>query len=173
MDIEWIRQCCRSLPHVTEHVQWGDNLVFKVGGKIFAIAPLEPATPWLSFKCGNEEFAELIERPGIIPAPYLARAKWVALESEDALTRGEIERLLQTAHSLVFAKLPKKLQEKLNRRTSRLKSKSSARGRRRSVTDLPLRARFSQGVALTARSLSECRTSPRDRGESRRAFRPR
>lgn len=130
MDIEWVRECCRSLPHVTEHVQWGDNLVFKVGGKIFAVAPLEPVTPWLSFKCSDEEFAELIERAGIIPAPYLARAKWVALESEDALTRPEIERQLQTAHNLVFAKLPKKIQEKLKRRTSRVKSKASARRRK-------------------------------------------
>lgn len=75
MDIECLRRHCLSLPHVTEQVQWGDNLVFKVGGKMFAVAPLEPAEVWLSFKCSDEEFAELIERPGIIPAPYLARAK--------------------------------------------------------------------------------------------------
>ena len=64
-------QHCLSLPHVTEQVQWGDNLVFKVGGRIFAVAPLEPAALILSFKCNDEEFAELIERPGIVPCALL------------------------------------------------------------------------------------------------------
>jgi predicted DNA-binding protein (MmcQ/YjbR family) len=115
MDIEWLRNLCLSLPHATEQIQWGDNLVFKVGGKIFAVAPLEPAELCLSFKCSDEDFAELIERPGIVPAPYLARAHWVALESEDPLGQRELEALLRQAHSLVFAKLPKKLREKLER----------------------------------------------------------
>lgn len=129
MDIEWVRGHCLSLPYTTEQVQWGDDLVFKVGGKMFAVAPLEPRDLWLSFKCGEEEFSELIERAGIIPAPYLARAKWVALESDDALSRGEIERLLRAAHDLVFAKLPKKLQEKLNGQASCPRPKSPRRPR--------------------------------------------
>ena len=113
MNIEWVRDFCLSLPHTTEHLQWEIDLVFKVGGKMFAVVPTEPGHLWMSLKCGDEEFAELIERPGIIPAPYLARAKWVALESEDALPREEVQRLLRAAHALVFAKLPKKIREKL------------------------------------------------------------
>ena len=70
MDIEWIRKHCLSLAGATEQVQWGCDLVFKVGGKMFAVTPLEPARVWLSLKCEAEEFAELIERPGVIPAPY-------------------------------------------------------------------------------------------------------
>ena len=130
MDIEWIRQHCLSLPHVTEQVQWGDNLVFKVGGKIFAVAPLEPTMLWLSFKCGDEEFAELIERPGIVPAPYLARARWVALESEARLAQAELERLLQTAHSIVFGKLPKKLQVQLAKKEPPKRRRQVRRPRR-------------------------------------------
>ena len=49
----------------------------------------------------------MVERPGIIPAPYLARAHWVALEDEDALTRRELEPWLRSAYELVWAKLPK------------------------------------------------------------------
>lgn len=82
--------------------------MFKVAGKMFVVAALEPGKYWLSFKCTPEEFAELIERPGVEPAPYLARAHWVALESETALPSVEIRRLLQQAYDLVFAKLPKK-----------------------------------------------------------------
>jgi predicted DNA-binding protein (MmcQ/YjbR family) len=111
MDIEWIRQFCLSLPHATEQIQWEDDLVFKVGGKMFAVVPLEPARHSMSFKCAAEEFAELVERPGIIPAPYLARAHWIAVESEDVLSRAEVERLLRQAHAMVLAKLPGKVQK--------------------------------------------------------------
>lgn len=101
------------MPGATEQVQWEHNLVFKVGGKMFAVAPLESMEVCLSFKCSGEEFAELIEQPGIIPAPYLARAQWVALESDSALPHHELERLLRQAHSLIVAKLPQKLQSKI------------------------------------------------------------
>jgi predicted DNA-binding protein (MmcQ/YjbR family) len=111
MSLDLVRRCCRSYPHVTESVQWGDNLVFKVAGKIFAIASLEPADVWLSFKCDPEDFAALAERPGIIPAPYLARAHWVALETEDALTAKELKQRLRNSYDLVFAKLPKKTRD--------------------------------------------------------------
>jgi predicted DNA-binding protein (MmcQ/YjbR family) len=108
MNIEWIRRYCLSLPHTTEQVQWGDNLVFKTGGKIYAILALEPGGIWLSFKCSPEDFAALTENTGILPAPYLARAHWVALETEDALPRADIKRLVRRSHELVFAKLPRK-----------------------------------------------------------------
>ena len=119
MEIEWVRRHCLSFPNTTERVQWGDNLVFKVAGKIFAIAALEPADHWLSFKCTPEEFAELVERPGTVPAPYLARAHWVALEAADALSPEEIRRLLERSYDLVVSKLPKAKQAALPRRTRR------------------------------------------------------
>ena len=55
----------------------------------------------------------LAERPGIIPAPYLARAHWVALEIEDALGAKELKQRLRDSYDLVFAKLPKKTREGL------------------------------------------------------------
>lgn len=113
MSIDWLREFCLSLPHTTEQVQWEDSLVFKVGGKMYAVASLEPRAHWLSFKASEEDFAELIERPGMIPAPYLARAHWVALESESGFSRPELQQLLTRAHTLVLAKLPKKTQQAL------------------------------------------------------------
>lgn len=108
MSVEWVRRHCMSFPHAAETVQWQDDLVFKVGGKMFAVVALEPAKVWLSFKCNAEDFADLTERPGIIPAPYLARAQWVGLETEDALPAPEIKRLLRQAYDLTVARLPKK-----------------------------------------------------------------
>jgi predicted DNA-binding protein (MmcQ/YjbR family) len=111
MDVEWLRKICLSLPSTTEQVQWGNDLLFKVHGKMFAITPLEPAPVCLAFKCSDDVFAELTERPNIIPAPYLARAKWVALETRDAIAREELAELLQNSYQLVLAKLPKRLRE--------------------------------------------------------------
>jgi predicted DNA-binding protein (MmcQ/YjbR family) len=113
MDIEWVRQYCLSLPYTTEQIQWGNDLLFKVGGKMFAGMPLEPARVWLSLKADPEEFAELVEYPGVIPAPYMARAKWIAMENERALPRNEVLRLVNKSYELVFAKLSKKLQAEL------------------------------------------------------------
>jgi predicted DNA-binding protein (MmcQ/YjbR family) len=111
MDIDWIRDLCLSFPQTTEQIQWGDDLVFKVAGKIHAITVLNPAKNWLCFKVSPEKFAELTERPGIIPAPYLARAKWVALETKDALPSDELALLLRESYDMVVAKLPRKTRE--------------------------------------------------------------
>src|SRR5260370_24275183 len=127
MDAEWLRKVCLAFPYATEQIQWGYDLVFKVGGKMFAVAPLEPAPVCLSFKCSEESFAELTERPKIIPAPYLGRAKWVALEAPDAIARGELSELLRASYELVFAKLPKRTQEELNRARSRSTSAGSSK----------------------------------------------
>ena len=113
MNVDWLRRYCMSFPKATEEVLWGGELVLKVGGKMFAVAPLEPGRTCVSFKCTPEEFADLTERPGIIPAPYLARNYWVAIEDEDALPAAELKRLLRNSYDLVFAKLPKKTQAKL------------------------------------------------------------
>src|SRR5713101_6978768 len=113
MNVDWVRELCLSFPHATEQIQWGNDLVFKVGGKMFAVTVLEPAKVWLSFKCSPENFAELTERAGVIPAPYMARAQWVALETKDALQKEELAGLLQESYNLVFAKLPRKTREAL------------------------------------------------------------
>jgi predicted DNA-binding protein (MmcQ/YjbR family) len=108
MDVEEVRRTCLGFPHCTEHVQWGNDLVFKVAGKMFAVAALDPGSHWLSFKCTPEDFAELTERVGIIPAPYMARAHWISLETRNALPLVEISERLRASYDLVFAKLPKK-----------------------------------------------------------------
>jgi len=114
MNVDWLREICLSFAGATEQIQWGSDLLFKIGGKMFAVTPLEPAPVYLSFKASPENFAELTERPNIIPAPYLARAQWVALETRDALPAQELARLLGESYEMVFAKLPKKTREALS-----------------------------------------------------------
>jgi predicted DNA-binding protein (MmcQ/YjbR family) len=114
MDIESVRSFCLALPHTDEKVQWGNDLLFRIGEKMFAVAALEPSHGVaLSFKCTPEKFAELVERNGIIPAPYMARHHWVGLENFDALPDRELKPLLANSYQMTLEKLPKKLQAAL------------------------------------------------------------
>src|SRR4051794_24397046 len=108
MSVELVRKIAMSLPNVTEEIQWEDHLLFKIGGKMFAITTLGPGGVRLSLKSTPEKFAELTENPGVIPAPYMARNFWIALERWDALRKNEIEGLVRESYQLVLAKLPKK-----------------------------------------------------------------
>jgi len=119
MDIESVRSFCLSLPHTDEKVQWGDDLLFRIGEKMFAVAALEPSHGVaLSFKCTPEKFAELVEQDGIIPAPYMARHHWVGLERFDALPDRELKALLTNSYRLTLEKLPKRLQLQLQSDTA-------------------------------------------------------
>jgi predicted DNA-binding protein (MmcQ/YjbR family) len=114
MNSESVRAHCLSFPHATENVQWGNDLVFKIAGKMFAVMVLEPPAKYvLSFKCTEEKFNELIEQDGIDPAPYMARNKWAALERFDVLSDRELKELLRNSYELVLDKLPKKLRTQL------------------------------------------------------------
>lgn len=109
MNTEELREFCLSFPHATEDVKWGKDLCFSVGGKMFCVTGLDgTVNAQVSFKCTPERFAELVERDGIIPAPYVARYHWVAVEKPDALDHEEIEDLISKSYMLVFEKLPPK-----------------------------------------------------------------
>ena len=107
MTLDTVRTICRALPAVTEDVKWGHDLCFLVGGKMFTVVDLEPPHS-IAFKCTPETFGELVERPGIIPAPYMARNMWV-MEQElgNVLDRREFEPLVKASYELVVATLPK------------------------------------------------------------------
>ena len=90
MNIDSIRAYCLNFPRATEKLQWGDDLCFKVAGKIFTILGLD--NPRLCFKCNPEVFAELIEREDIRPAPYVGRYKWVMLHRLDAVSDSRTRR---------------------------------------------------------------------------------
>jgi len=109
LTIDAVRTMCRKLPNVTEDVKWGHDLCFCVHKKMFTVVNLEPPHS-IAFKCTPETFGELVERPGIIPAPYMARNMWVQeLELGGALDRRELEALVKISYELVVAKLPKSL----------------------------------------------------------------
>ena len=135
MTLQRIREICLALPGATEQIQWGSDLVFKIGGKMFCVArtePVEPPKVAMSFKCDDETFAELVERDGVMPAPYLARAKWVALERFDTLDFNQLQPLITRAFEIVSAKLPrrKKATTKAKKAKASPKKKPARRAKR-------------------------------------------
>lgn len=130
MTLDGLRQICKALPGATEDVKWGQDLCFSVGGKMFAAVNLEPPHQ-LGFKCTPETFAELVEREGIIPAPYMARNMWVQeTELGEALERRELQALLRTSYELVAAKLPKSKRPGASAKPVVGKKRKAARRRR-------------------------------------------
>ncbi len=105
MNVDAIREFCLAFPAATENLQWGDELCFKVGGKIFLILGLD--NPRLCFKCTPDSFAELIEREDVRPAPYVGRYKWVMLDRLDALGWDELQELIRISYEMVAANAPK------------------------------------------------------------------
>ena len=114
MDAERARAFLLKLPHAVETMKWGDNLVFwvgdkAIGGKMFCLVNLEGVPRQvMSYSAGPERYAELLEREGVAPAPYMARIHWVAVEQWSALRNAEWESELRAAHAITLAKLPRR-----------------------------------------------------------------
>ena len=113
MNAAQIRALCLSMPGATETIQWGDNRVFKVGGKMFAVSGYEDDSLY-SIKVDDDRFLELSDLPGIKPAPYLARAKWVQVDAAACtLPDDHLESLVHDAYRIIFGRLTKKAQREI------------------------------------------------------------
>lgn len=113
MTNDTIRRHCLGLPHVTETVQWGDHLLFKVGGKMFAIIALDGHS--CSLRCTPEKYAELVEMADIVPSSHnMWKYHWVTTETLSALGDAEFRELLTESYRIVRAGLPKSVQAALD-----------------------------------------------------------
>jgi predicted DNA-binding protein (MmcQ/YjbR family) len=110
MDIDAIRGFCLSFPQTKEQLQWGDSLLMKVAGRMFAIVNLSVESPArLALRCTPEKYAELVEREGITPSRYnMWKYHWVSLERLDTLGNEELKDLLRQSYELIAAKAIKK-----------------------------------------------------------------
>ncbi len=107
MNIEEIRNYCKSLKGVTEDIKWETDLCFCIGGKMFCIVPLEGDLK-VTFKTGPDEFDDIVSTEGFIPAAYLARAKWVTLKDRNAISDKALKAYIYKSYEHIKAKLPKK-----------------------------------------------------------------
>jgi predicted DNA-binding protein (MmcQ/YjbR family) len=112
VSLEALFDFCRKLPHVTEDVKWGNDLVFSIGGKMFAVFDRSGGGRF-SVKTTPGSFAVLTTRPGINPAPYVARYHWISLEGPDVLPTKEVEELIRESYHLVSLGLPARVRRQL------------------------------------------------------------
>ena len=112
MDIDWLRKLCLSLPGTSEDIKWGNDLCFLIAGKMFCVSGLDHPIK-IAFKVPDEVFEELSITEGFIPAPYMARAKWVLVQDISMLTKKEWEEYILQSYALVKKKLPKKVIKEL------------------------------------------------------------
>lgn len=109
MNTEHVVAFCLSLPGAREDYKWGGVRVFSIAEtKMFAVMGLTGND--LAFKVGPDLFLGYVDRPGIRPAPYLARAHWISLTHPYPMSDNELRDLLTRSHQLVVSKLPKRRQ---------------------------------------------------------------
>ncbi|WP_342315816.1 MmcQ/YjbR family DNA-binding protein [Lysobacter sp. FW306-1B-D06B] len=114
MDGSRLQDWVGGWPGVESSIKWENDLVFTVAGKMFCVVCVQgEGVGSLSFKVEDERFLELTGRPGFIPAPYLARARWVQMPDSSRVPVKELKALLRRSYELVRAKLPKKTQREL------------------------------------------------------------
>jgi predicted DNA-binding protein (MmcQ/YjbR family) len=103
-----IQAFCAALPHATADVKWGADHVYSVGGKMFAVAfHSKSRGVFVAMKVDDDRFLEYTDRPGFVPAPYLARAKWVQVTDLSKVTDTELKNLIKRSYHLVALKLTK------------------------------------------------------------------
>ena len=107
---------CASLPATSHVVQWGGCDVWKVGGKVFAIAAWDAGDePRFTFKVSDLAYEILKEQPGLRPAPYLASRgmKWIQHYEQPGLDDEALRDYLRASHHIVSLGLTKKKQKEL------------------------------------------------------------
>ena len=110
MNITQIQKFCQSLPHALGERKWEVDHVYTIGAKMFAVVFTDSkGAAHVSFKVDDDLFLQYADRPGFIPAPYLARLKWVQVKDLKQIGDAELKALIQRSYQLVVAKLTKKL----------------------------------------------------------------
>ncbi|TDQ16651.1 putative DNA-binding protein (MmcQ/YjbR family) [Algoriphagus boseongensis] len=114
MTLDYFRDYCLNLPHVTEDTPFGpDVLVFRVGGKIFALMDLE-TFPYVNLKCDPERAVELREQyPGITPGYHMNKKLWNSVSTKGNVPDALILELAKHSYELIRDSLPKKVKESL------------------------------------------------------------
>jgi predicted DNA-binding protein (MmcQ/YjbR family) len=123
---------CRSLPLATEDIKWGADLIFSVGGKMFAGFGASSREATFGCRVPEEDFDAITRIEGIRPAPYAARFFWISVDDPKLLPEREAKALLRGSYDLVKEKLSKKLQAQIDGAKGKAKKAATApKGRKR------------------------------------------
>ncbi|MDF2449012.1 MAG: hypothetical protein K0R26_1516 [Bacteroidota bacterium] len=118
MTIEDLQSICKNLKGVTEDIKWGDHLCFNIGGKMFLVTTPDTVPHSASFKVSDNDFEELIQQPGFIPAPYLARYKWVHVDDINRISKKQWSYYAEESYHLIASKLSSTIRKQIGFRVS-------------------------------------------------------
>jgi len=102
MKSEFIRNICLTFPDVKEDIKWGHDLCFLIRDKMFCVTGIE-SDFGVSLKVKDDEFEDLTSRKDIIPAPYLARYKWIYIKDPACFSASEWKHYLRQSYNLISA----------------------------------------------------------------------
>lgn len=110
VDLEDFRQYCLTKRRVTEDTPFGEDvLVFKVAGKIFALASLDEVPPRVNLKCDPDAALDLRDRyEDVMPGYHMNKKHWNTVVLSGRIPGTELRRMIDHSYDLVVASLPKK-----------------------------------------------------------------
>ena len=120
MELQDAIEICLSLPEVEETTPFGpDGLVYKVAGKMFALAGLKDEVGRMNLKCDPERAVELREEwEAVEPGYHMNKKHWNTVIFDGSLPSDLLRELLEHSYDLVVAGMPKKLRESVPPRSS-------------------------------------------------------
>jgi predicted DNA-binding protein (MmcQ/YjbR family) len=109
MDLAEFREYCLTKPGATEEVPFGpDVLVFKVGGKMFALAAVDEVPPTVNLKCDPDLALDLRDRyEQVRPGYHMNKKHWNTVEIEGGIPDIELRKMIDHSYELVIKRLPK------------------------------------------------------------------
>ena len=115
MDLEEFRKYCLAKRAVTEGTPFGETvLVFKVGGKMFALAALDEIPATANLKCDPDLALELRDRyEQVQPGYHMNKKHWNTVEIESGIPDAELSKMIDHSYELVVKSLPKAKRELL------------------------------------------------------------
>jgi predicted DNA-binding protein (MmcQ/YjbR family) len=115
MDVESFREYCLAKPGATEETPFGEDvLVFKVAGKIFALAPLDEVPARANLKCDPDFALELRDRyEQVQPGYHMNKKHWNTVEIASGIPDSELRKMIDHSYELVVRKLPKATRAKV------------------------------------------------------------
>jgi predicted DNA-binding protein (MmcQ/YjbR family) len=130
MDLAQFREYCLSKPGATEGMPFGPAvLVFKVSGKMFALAALDEVPTTVNLKCDPDLALELRDRyEQVTPGYHMNKKHWNSVEIERGIPDSELRKMIDHSYDLVAKDLPKPRAKAAAR--SRRNSTAVRRGRR-------------------------------------------
>jgi len=115
MDLGEFREYCLTKPRAREETPFGpDVLVFKVGGKMFALAALDEVPTTVNLKCDPDLALDLRDRyEQVSPGYHMNKKHWNTVEIGTGVPDSEVRKMIDHSYELVVASLPKATRTKL------------------------------------------------------------